>query len=189
MQLEQEEVDHLIDLFSKVKQAIIRHDSAHLNELSNETIHHIFAHQDASSITVAVLIYALSKMIERQDYQKIKDWDKFVKKFTQILDRASSALQKKHYDYYEDQLKKARKTITSISVDLQPYLEEVLRKASINKSSKLYEHGISLGQAVKMLGVTHWELSSYVGQKNIHDSSLSDSDVKKRAQLALEFFS
>lgn len=189
MQIEQEEVEHLTDLFTKVKQALNQHDSAHLSELSNKTIHHIFTHQDASSITVAVLIYALSKMIERQDYQKVKDWEKFVKKFTQILDRASNALQNQHYDYYEDQLKKARKTFTSVSVDLQPYLEEVLRKASINKSSKLYEHGISLGQAVKMLGVTHWELSSYVGQKNIHDFTISEPDVKKRAQHALEFFS
>lgn len=189
MELEEKEVEHLIELFAKIKQAIIQRDSLRLNELSNHTIHHSCAHQDEPSITIAVLVYALSKIIERHDDTHMKNWDKFLKQFTLALDHAAQGLQQRNYTYYEKSLKNARKELTSLSVNLQPYLEEVIRKASINKGSKLYEHGISFGQAARTLGITDWELSSYIGQKDISSRKIPDAEVKKRAQRALKFFS
>jgi predicted transcriptional regulator len=73
---------------------------------------------------------------------------------------------------------------------MKPYIQEVLRKASINKASKIYEHGISLGQTAQLLGITQWELSEYSGQTNVSDNDYNKTlDIKKRAKMALEFFS
>ena len=100
------------------------------------------------------------------------------------------ALKKQNIGAYEKHLQKARKSLESISVNLKPYIKEILTKASINKSSKLYEHGISLGQTAKLLGITQWEITGYTGQRNIPDNKQNESiRVEKRAQIALEFFS
>jgi predicted transcriptional regulator len=83
----------------------------------------------------------------------------------------------------------ARKTLSSLSVNLKPYIEEVMRKASINKASKIYEHGISLGQTANLLGISQWELSEYTGQTSIADTNYNNTiNTKKRAQMAMEFF-
>ena len=72
---------------------------------------------------------------------------------------------------------------------MKPYINEVLRKASINKASRIHEHGISLGQTAKLLGITQWELSEYIGRKEITDRRYSQTiNTKIRAKMAMEFF-
>jgi CRISPR/Cas system-associated protein Cas7 (RAMP superfamily) len=44
-------------------------------------------------------------------------------------------------------------------------------------------------QTSKLLGITQWELSDYIGQSPISEAKESQTvDIKKRAKLALEFF-
>lgn len=185
----QEEVGHLIEVIEQTNRSLYEYDSNKLRELSNQTIHQASAHQDEGCITLAVLIYTLSKLIERQDHGRMKNWDKFVKKFSSFLNLAVKALKDDNEERYKDYLESARKALSTISVSAKPYIQEVLRKASINKASKIYEHGISLGRTAKMLGVTQWELGEYTGQKQIVDNPYNETlSVKKRASMALEFF-
>ncbi|MDO8460536.1 MAG: hypothetical protein Q7S74_05480 [Nanoarchaeota archaeon] len=190
MEIDQKEADHLISVLEQIKESLITNNAIKLNELSNHTIHSSCSYQDSGSITLAVVVYALSKIIERQDYKKISRWDKFVRKFNSFLDLAIIAIKEKKQDSYEKYLIMAGKAFRSTSVNLRPYIEEVIRKAAINKGSKIYEHGISLGQATKLLGITQWELAEYIGQKNISETiQNSPIDIKKRANMAMDFFS
>jgi len=185
-----EEFPHLIEVVKNTKESLIKYDASKLNELSNQTLHQASAHQDMGCITLAVLIYTLSKLVERQDYRKIRNWDKFVKRFNSYMDLSILALKEQNEEKYNKYLEEARKTITSISINLKPYIQEVMRKASINKASKIYEHGISMGRTAKMLGITQWELSEYSGQKSIPENPYNETlGVKKRAKTAMEFFS
>ncbi|MEI6849517.1 MAG: hypothetical protein WCK29_00615 [archaeon] len=185
----QEEVGHLIDVITQAEEALYEHDANKLRDLSNQTIHQASAHQDEGCITLAVLIYTLSKLIERQDHGRIKNWDRFIPKFSSFMNLAIKALKDNNEEKYQDYLESARKTLSTISVSTKPYIQEVLRKASINKASKIYEHGISMGRTAKMLGITQWELSEYTGQKSVSDNPYNETlSVKKRAAMAMEFF-
>ena len=186
----EEEIEHLINVLKEAQKALSHEDSLTLKELSNQTIHCATAIQDEGSITSAVLIYTLSKLIERKEYIHIKNWNKFVKRINSFLALAEKALREKNYEAYERHLEAARKSLILISVNIKPYIQEVLRKASINKASKIYEHGLSLGKTAKLLGVTQWELAEYTGQSRISDipASITESE-KVRAKMALEFFS
>lgn len=185
-----EEIPHLIEVIQGAKNGLVKKDAFKLKDLSNQTVHQATAHGDEGCITLAVLIYALSKLIERKDYERIKNWDRFVKKISGFFDLACTALKEEKEDKYNSYLEMSRKTLTSISVNLKPYIQEVMRKAAINKASKIYEHGISMEATAKMLGITQWELSEYTGQKQIPDNPYNEIiDIKKRAQMALEFFS
>lgn len=185
-----EEVSHVIKVLQEAKEALKREDVLKLNELSNQTIHSASSSQDTGSITIAILVYTLSKLVERKYYLKIKNWNLFIKKIDLSFSLAIKALKDSKIDKYEKYIEMTRKSIVAASVNLKPYIEEVLRKASINKGSKIYEHGISMGQTSKLLGITKWELSEYTGQTKIADIKYSITlDIQKRAKMALEFFS
>lgn len=181
------EVSHLVNLLEKTKEAIKQKDSFVLKELSNQTIHTATTKQDIASINLAVIIYTLSKLIEREDYLKAKNWGVFEKNFILYIDLAIKALNSNQEENYEKEIQRMRNSLESISPSLKPYIQDVMRKASINKASKLYEHGLSMEQTSKLLGITQWELAEYTGQKDIPLST--EVSIKQRAKIALEFFS
>lgn len=184
------EDEHVIDVLTSVKKALQEEDAALLSTLSNQTIHTASMVQDAGSITLAVLVYSLSKIIAHDSQYKIRHWSKLVQKFNSFIDLCILALKQKNPQAYEKHLLAARKVLTTTALNLKPYIADVLRKASINKASKMYEHGISMGQTSSLLGISQWELSEYTGQKMIVDNPYNETlDIKKRAAMALEFFS
>ena len=184
-----EERSHIIHVLGEAHEALKNNDAVALKELSNQTIHCASCIQDSGSITIAVLNYALSKIIERGQQNTIKNWAAFVKRFSIYLDSASHSLEDNNQEKYEEFIKKARASLEGVAINLKPYIQEVIRNASINKASKLYEHGISLGQTASLLGITQWELSDYAGSRVETSSGMSRNiNVKKRAQMALEFF-
>ena len=180
---------HVINVLRETQTALAAEDAAKLKELSNQTIHCASYLQDSGSITLAVVIYTLSKLIERSDHAKATNWKQFSKKFNSWMLLAIKARGEEKTDEYEAYLEQARKSLTSMLGNLKPYIQEVLLKASINKASRIYEHGISLGKTAQLLGVTQWELSEYAGQKKQEDGGYNTFDVKKRAKMALEFLS
>ncbi|MEK6855358.1 MAG: hypothetical protein AABX73_04005 [Nanoarchaeota archaeon] len=189
MDIEEKEVEHIVHVLKEIKQYLAENNAIKLKELSNHTIHSASTYQDAGSITLAVLVYTLSKLIEREDYKKIKDWREFIKKLNAIIDKSIAEIEKNNQKEYEEVFVNSRKLLESVSPNLKKYIEEVIRKASINKGSKIYEHGISLEQTSRLLGITQWELSEYIGQKNLPETKPSMTiNIKKRAEMALEFF-
>ena len=73
---------------------------------------------------------------------------------------------------------------------MKKYIQDVFRKASINKASKLYEHGISMEKTAKLLGITMFELANYAGQKEeISEAPIVRGiDIKSRIKLAMDIF-
>jgi len=181
-----EEARHIAEVLEGVKQALNEQDSIKLKDLSNQTLHCASVQQDNGSIMIAVLVYSLSKILERKENMHIKNWNEFIKKFNSFLSLAITAALEQNEKAFEEHLERARKCLTSLSINLKPYIQDVMRKASINKASRIYEHGISLGKTASLLGITEWELSDYVGQSKAPDAQFAQSlDVRKRAQMAL----
>jgi len=189
MELSKEECVNAALVLQKTIKALKEKDALVLKDLSNQTIHSSCTFQDSGTITSAVLIYTLSKLIERSDYKKIPSWDKFEKKISSFLKLAISALKQNNHDAYERHMIKARQTLESVSRNLKPYIEEVLRKASINKASKIHEHGISSEKTARMLGLTQWEISEYLGSKPVQERLTEKLTIQKRIALAQSFFS
>ncbi len=185
---DKKESEHVAGVLQQVQTALKSKDSMSLKELSNNTLHSASAQQDSASITIAVIVYTLSKLVEREDYKKMRNWEMFVQKFNALFDLAIKSLKEEKTKEYENYVLKARVLLESHAVSLKEYIQDVLKKASINKASKIYEHGISLEQTAKLLGVTQWELSDYIGQKTLDMKQDRTIDVKKRAKMALEFF-
>jgi len=184
-----EEKEHIIKVLKETILALGNNDSSKLQQLSNKTIHSASINQHTDSITIAIIIYTLSKIVSRKPNLKINNWNLFIKKLNASLYLAIKYLEENDTKRFNEYIEETRKKIDNLSINLKPYIKEVLRKASINKASKLYEHGLSRSQTAKLLGITEWELSEYIGQKSIHETPYNLTlNTKKRAKMAMEFF-
>ena len=189
--VEKEEFHNVLDVFISAKVAFEQRNTIVLKELSNRTIHTASTAQDSDSIMIAVVMYSLSKLIERSHYQKLPGWEKFQMRCDQSFERAIEALRMHNHKKFFQEVQNIQNSLKNISGDLQEYIDEVLMKAKVNKASKIYEHGISLGKTAKLLGVSQWELSQYQGQKGNSDTKqfLETKDVRKRIQETMDLFS
>jgi len=183
------EIENVIEILEKARKAIKQEDIIAIKELSNRTVHSSSIDQDPDNINIAVILYALSKILERTRYKEMTGWDKFQKTYEDSLENAALALKKKNVELYRDQIERVRDAINKLSGHLKAYIEAVFRKAQINKASRIYEHGISRGVAAKILGVSLWELNEYVGRTGIADVDLAYTlDIKQRIKNAEAIF-
>jgi predicted RNA-binding protein len=190
MEEKEDEKKNVIDILSGTLKALEAKDVYLLKELSNRTIHSASIQQDANSIAVAVIVYALSKITERPKYQQYRGWQSFYNNFLRNIERAIKDLQNDDIESFGKDLAAIRDSISGLSGKLRFYIGDVFRKASINKASRIYEHGISMQQTADMLGITPFELAEYSGRTGIPDVNLSITmDVRKRINLAESIFS
>ncbi len=138
-------------------------DIAEIKELSNHTTHNASIFQDEDSISIAILIYSLSKIIER------KQGELNYNNVLSLLKGAYDFLNKNNIDGYRKTIKKLFSFISTVDTKLKLYIEEVINQAQIKKGSKLYAHGISLARAAEILGISQWELMFYIGKTKITD--------------------
>ncbi|MBI5389884.1 hypothetical protein HZB02_00160 [Candidatus Woesearchaeota archaeon] len=157
--------------------AIDKHDADGLHHLSNTTIHCASIFQDGYSIEIAVVLYALSKMI-------LRDGISF-STFKAQLERARSFLSADNYARYSATLQQLMDRIGA--QERKDYVRHVINDARIKKGSRLYEHGISVAKTAEVLGISQWELMSYVGKTTATDD-LPKANVKQRLHLARELF-
>ena len=155
-------------------------DVFELKKLSNRTIHDASIFQDEYSVSVAVSIYAISKIIERGGYVD--------KEVINILSSAKKFLLEDNTTWYRIAMKKLFEKISQLDIKLQLYIGEVINQAQIKKGSKLYEHGISLARAAEILGVSQWQLMDYLGKTQIPDETYERFGIRNRLKTARSIF-
>ena len=185
-----QEKENILRILEETKEAIKEGDSARIKRLSDQTNNTASMTQDPDNIAVAVIVYSLSKILDRENYQKLPGWKGFYENYLNSINNIIVSLKKNDDKSARKYLEDIRKSIERISGRLKKYIQDVFRKARINKASKIYEHGISMEQTAGLLGVTLFELASYAGQKpEISNAPLGKTvDVKKRIKIAMEMF-
>lgn len=184
-----QEVDNIIRILKEAREALQSKDSYKLKNLSDQTVHSAAVYQDPDNIIVAVIVYSLAKIIERESYKRMGGYDFFYKILIKNLDASVIFLQKKEFEKFMDSMGKIRNSINQIEGDLSTYIKDIFYKAGINKAFKLYEHGLSAEKTAELLGVSLWDLATYIGQSTVSESHLNEAiPVKDRIKLAKGFF-
>jgi len=183
------EINHLIDVFTKVKEAIEEKNIVKLKILSNQTIHSASIYQQSDFIAIAVIIYGISKIVEREKYRTYKEWPEFYSNLLSYIKGIISSLKRNDIDEFRQNLLRIRKLINELTGKLGTYIKDVFRRASVNKASRIYEHGISLSKTAELLGITEFELAEYAGRTGIADVNLSvTKSIKQRIKTAEKLF-
>lgn len=183
------ERDNILRILNETKKAIEKEDYAEIKNLSGQTINIASLTQDPDNIVVSVIIYSLSKILENPKNRELKGWKNFYKTMKESLDHSIKDIKSNNLKDFRKDFEKIRKNIRILSGKLKDYIKEVFRKAEINKASKIYEHGISMEQTAKLLGITMFELANYAGTKNIPDIPENKTmNPKSRIKLAESMF-
>ncbi|MFC1768806.1 hypothetical protein ACFLZX_03510 [Nanoarchaeota archaeon] len=174
----------IINTLQKVKKILDSEnpDIAEIKELSNHTIHNASIYQDEDSVSVAILIYAISKIIERNENRQ------FEKNMASHIKNICDDLSKDNIGGYKHRVSQVFKEITKTESKIKRFIEEVIRQAQIKKGSKIFEHGISIARASEMLGLSQWELMFYVGKTSISDKTSDEERTQKRLAIARGLF-
>lgn len=182
-----EEKENILNVLKQTKDAIKNSNVVKLNELSNQTIHTASIYKDTDNISVAVIVYVLAKIIEEQGQSK--ECMQFCQNAAVFIDNAVKALSKDDLKEFKDSLEQIIKSVNKFSPNFKNHVKDVFRAAKIDKATKIYEHGISMEQTARMLGVTMFELAGQVGERQISDVPESKTaNVGARIKMAMEMF-
>jgi len=154
---------------------------AKIKELSNHVIHNASVFQDEDSISVAIFIYSLSKIMERQ---KGLDYNKLIG----MLNSCILSLKNSQDEDFRKSIKNIFDFIRAIDEKLRLYIHEVINQAQIKKGCKLCEHGISVARSAEALGISQWELMHYMGKTTLIDQFSEPVNASKRLKIARSLF-
>ena len=175
-----QESDNILRILEETKVALKEKDTLKLKQLSDQTNNTASRTQDADNIAVAVIVYSLGKILERGyngDGLIVKRIDDVIRSI------------RKDGNLLKGNLKQLRAEIGKISPGMKKYIQDVFRKASINKASKIYGHGVSMENTAKLLGITVWELANYAGAKEVADAPENKTlGVGERIKIVTEIF-
>lgn len=175
------EVRHdIIKIIHRILKVLEKGYYSQLSALSNHTIHNASIFQDQDSISIAVITYALEKIIDQPAF----DIAAFKGKFNEAL----KDLRDDKVQSYRVAVKGLFKMIRNTDQKLKMYIDHVIDFAEVKKGGKIYEHGISLAQTASLIGVTQWELMEYLGTTTVVDRYREEASVDKRLRLAREIF-
>ncbi len=156
-------------------------DSFRIKELSNNVIHNASIFQDEDSLGIAVLMYALSKTMEkgRLDVDEIE----------KLLSKAKSALDAFSFDEHRLAVKLALKKISEADSRLKIFVSNVIDQAQLKKGCRICMHGVSVARTANILGISRWELMQYLGRTTFHDEVAETISVQDRLAFARRLFS
>ena len=183
------ERENILRIFRETKEAVLKGNVAEIRSLSDQTTNSAALTNDPDNITAAVIIYSLSKILEREDYRSLSGWHNFYTVYIDSINKIIHSLEKRNDEEFRKHITMIRKAIDKLSGKLGSYIQDVFRKAQISKASRIYDHGISMEKTARLLGVTLFELASYAGEKQVADIPESITvSVKQRVKFALEMF-
>ena len=170
----------ILDVLRQGIEALRKGDAFRVKELSNGVIHNASIFQDEDSLGIAVLMYALSKTMERGRL----DADEMAK----LLAKAKSALETFNFAEHRLAVKLALKKISEADARLKLFVNNVIEQAELKKGSRIAMHGVSVSRAANILGISRWELMQYLGRTTFHDEAVETVSVQDRLALARKVF-
>jgi len=183
------ERENVLRILEETKVAIKKDDATEIKNLSNQTTNTASLTQDPDNIAVAVIVYSIGKILERDNYKQLKGWSSFYRIVTESLDSAIKDIKDNDEKGFRRHFEMIRKAINNVSGKLRKYIEDVFRNAQINKASRIYAHGVSMAQTAKLLGITMYELADYAGKTGISDVPIGKTmNARTRIKLAMDMF-
>jgi len=179
----------ILKVLRKVYSSLNKCDPDAMKFASDNTLHNSSMYQDRDSISIAVVVYTLYKICSRERMQTSKEFITFQKEFLDLISEAQSNLTKNKDEDYRKTIKKMYASIAKLEKKFGMYITQVINQSRIKKGGRIYEHGISAGRAAELLGVTSWELRTYIGNTKLSDvAPIIREDMAAKIKLSRRIF-
>lgn len=179
----------LLAILIKAISAFSSKDSQRLKAVSDEAIRNCAIHQDPHSINLAIIVYSLAKVVERQGMYKKPQWSQFFTLGLDSLKQAERFLEEEKEKQYLKSIQDVLYAVASLESYLRKFITEVITQARIKRGSAIYEQGLSLGRVAELMGISPWELMEYLGQRRVEDTNpLSTMPIDERMKMVRKVF-
>lgn len=170
-----------LDQVLKILQDKDSRDLEELKNLSDQAVEDVALHKDLDMISITVLIYSIYKILgtmKADDYNKIMDKLRFAK----------NSLKDRNLSIYNCNIKDLYTIINRSNAEVKTHLQDVMQAARIKKGTILLEHGLSIGQAAGLMGLSNWDLQQYAAKTTALQTDTETIPAVKRLQLAFQIF-
>ena len=174
------EKDNVLTILKESKKTILRKDFDNLKFLSNRTMHSASVFQDDDSLSLAVMIYSLSKIFTRRDFNP--------QRVVSIIEKMISSIESGDISGFRKKVASMFKLISYLDKKFEIYVEDVISQSKVKKGIKIYDHGISLGQVASILDISLWDLLSYAGNTKNEYDNLTGKTAIERIKITQEIF-
>ncbi len=181
------------DILQALRKAQPALKSGNINKIkvvSNMTLHNAGLSQDQDSVAISVIIYTLSKIYNRPRLHQHPGFLKFKENVLKELREAQSLLHSNDVKGYHRKVKRVFQIISAFEKKFGMYMREAILQSKIKRGGRIVEHGISVGRAAQLLGISRWELMSYIGGTKLGDIRHEDGhSVSDRLEATRRIFS
>ncbi len=153
----------MVESLNELKDLLIHGDSiaGDLRELSNDLMEDVTVSRNKDSITICVMLYSLYKIFSKNSSIDRKPLVKLIDK---ALENENNTVR------FRTSLRKLFDQIKKYDSNIDSNIMHIIKQAYINKGLSLYEHGLSVGNAAEMMGISKWEIMEYLGGLPIIDT-------------------
>lgn len=177
--------EDLIKVLKNSIKAIKTNNLVELRKQSNRTVHNSSIYQDRYSVSVSVVLFALAKVLQKEEYNE--NWQKSRKHILEGLNIAKNSIRKNKPYLLSKSLKKIIAELKKLDKQAGQFMQEAIETAKVKKAFNIYRHGISVGKAADLLGISKWDLLPYLGQSRDSEASQS-KPVLERIKIAEQLF-
>jgi hypothetical protein len=180
------------DILSVIDKSILafsKGDISSLESQSDHTIHNSSIFQDKYSITTAVVIFSLYKLMEKHRYREYSGWEKFARTVLFELKKAKVSVRGANMGGYLSSLKRIVKEMNKLEKDVGRFVEQVIHRSKVKKATNIHRHGISSARVAELLDIPTWDVKTYLGATKEFDAPFNVSkSVKDRVKIAERLF-
>lgn len=178
----------LVRLLKRINVLFKEKDIKGLRRLSDILIQDSSVMQDDYMISLAIVIYTLSKILEKEQFESQSSWSSFYKSILKNLNLLSKNMEKSEFEKYKQNMNNLILEIKRIDMKASTYIEELMKSSKIKKGSNLYGYGLSLGRAAQLLGISKWELMGYLGNVELKEQKSKSINMTSRYDISKKVF-
>jgi hypothetical protein len=160
-----------------------------LKEISNEATKEAVINNDVIFAKIAVITYALSKLVSKQHVVGSNSWGRARKAILDSVDRLVALLKKNMKTELIDNLDSFEDEVRKVDESLGNYIRNIIEKAEVKVSSSAYAQGLSLSVAAELTGANKTDLQNYIGITKIHDEGETRMFMNERMKKIRMIFS
>ena len=179
----------MLGLMEQARAAFQNTNAMQLKEISNDATREAVVNNDRVFAKIAVIAYALSKLVSKQHILESASWGKARKAIINSLEGLIALLRKNMNDEFAASLGSFEAEVRKVDESLGNYVRNIIEKAEVKVSSSAYAQGLSLSGAAELTGADKTELQNYIGITKIHDEEETKLFMAERMRKIRKIFS
>lgn len=172
----------LIDRVRAMRNAFQSQNAHALRGISNQAIREAALQNDSLRAEIAVIAYALHKLLSKEHVRSDKQWQKTQKNVLRKLEEGIKKLENKKIAEFEKTVSSIASQIRETDESLGNYAQNLMEKSRVKQASSLYALGLSLGQATALTNADKKSLFNYIGYTKMGDENPSQKTIADRVK-------